>query len=367
VNSLLLHDASEPWDRLREALHQRIGETVAWSFFAESMEFGGYEQGKLTLMLATDIAVDFAKRQHGEMIQGLAKVFYPDMVELCFVAKLADPAVAPPLTLTPRTSVPEIKLEPKFEPVPQTAAGVLDSTYPLDVECHFGNFVIGNANQEAYFAMRRAAEAPGLSSFNPLFLHGGPGLGKSHLLQAVAWHALDHGTARKVVARPADEFKNEFFASLSSRKNSVGFQAKLREADVLLIDDIQFLGATQAIQQELVSLINFMVSQRKQVILVSDRPPSEIPHLSKSLLEKCQSGLMLDVRSPAEELRQGILRKLADRRHAGSQVPEHVIAMLSQMGHGDVRELIGMLTRLIAFADIHREPLTEDLVRRSRS
>lgn len=359
MNSLFSFSAEQLWNSFKKELSANLHGESGYEKFIESMDFVAFEAGSLRIELKSEIAVDFARRYYAERIRSYAQMHYAGLERVEFVCRMAPPV---DLTVIPR---PTPATKPAKAPAakPRRIEPKIDSVYPLDAEQHFGSFAVGNSNQQAYHSARRVAENPGLSSFNPLFLHGGPGLGKTHLLQSVAWFAKDHQTARKIVYRTADELVREFFQKLSDKKGPQAFQSALRGADLLLIDDIQFLNKKEFFQREIVSLMDYMVSQRKQVILVSDRPPAEVHQLSSALRDKLGSGLVLDVRAPEHELRKDILRQLAQRKHYSYPLDAQVVEYLSQVGHGDARTLSGILTKVIAYCEMNREPVSIERVR----
>lgn len=358
MNSLFSFPSEQLWDSFKKDLSSQLHGESGYEKFIESMAFVAFEEGKLCIELKSEIAVDFARRYYAERIRNFAQLHYAGLDRVEFVCRNAPP-VDFQLLVQPQAPVKE-KAPAKR---PKRSEPKIDSVYPLDAEQHFGSFAVGNSNQQAYHSAKRVAENPGLSNFNPLFLHGGPGLGKTHLLQSVAWFAKDHQTARKIVYRTSDELVREFFQKLTDKKGPAAFQSSLRQCDLLLIDDVQFFNKKEFFQREIISLMDYMVSQRKQVILVSDRPPAEVHQLSSSLRDKFGSGLVLDVRAPEHELRKDILRQLAQRKQYTAPLDSHVVEYLSQIAHGDARTLSGILTKVIAYCEMNKEPITIERVR----
>jgi chromosomal replication initiator protein len=231
---------------------------------------------------------------------------------------------------------------------------------PLRAKYTFDHFVIGASNRFAHAAALAVAEAPG-QAYNPLFIYGATGLGKTHLLQAIGHYvrsALPHLRARYVTS---EAFMNEFIADLQEKRLEQ-FKARYRTYDVLLVDDVQFLGGKDRSQEEFFHTFNSVHESGGQMVLSSDRPPKEIPQLEERLRSRFEWGLITDVRPPDLETRIAILRKKAEREGIRVTQPE-VLAAIAQRIQTNIRELEGAFTRVVAYASLNGVPVTEDLVR----
>ncbi|MDQ7826752.1 MAG: chromosomal replication initiator protein DnaA [Candidatus Eremiobacteraeota bacterium] len=229
------------------------------------------------------------------------------------------------------------------QPAPQ--AFFLNPRYTFDT------FVVGNSNNFAWSACRAVSDSPG-SSYNPLFIYGGVGLGKTHLLQAIGNEIMGTRNTLNVFYISTEKFASELIRCLEERK-MVQFKDKYRNVDVLLIDDIQFLIGKERTQDEFFHTFNALHDERKQIVLTSDRPPKEIPTLSDRLRSRFEWGLIADIQSPDIETREAILRRKADSEKI--KVPLEVIAFIAEKITSNIRELEGALIRVVAYASFHKK------------
>lgn len=226
----------------------------------------------------------------------------------------------------------------------------------------FDSFVVGSSNEFIYSAAKAVAEQPG-DAYNPLFIYGGTGLGKTHILMAIANYLKIHKPSLNVMYATCEQFVNQMVESISKGKGLGGmeFRKKYRNLDVLLIDDVQFLSKKEATQTEFFHTFNELVLQNKQVVLTSDRPPREIEVLEERLRTRFEGGLLADVQQPDLETRIAILRKKADEQKC--VIDLKVLAYIAENNEGDIRTLIGKLTKVIFASKLHERPITIDLVK----
>lgn len=220
----------------------------------------------------------------------------------------------------------------------------------------FSSFVIGKSNRLAHAASLAVAESPG-AAYNPLFIWGGVGLGKTHLMHAIGHYALDKDPNLKVSYVSSEKFTNELITAIKNNKTA-DFRAKYRHMDILLIDDIQFLAGKESTQEEFFHTFNSLHDDKKQIVLSSDRPPKEISDIEERLVSRFEWGLVTDIQQPDYETRIAILKKKAETR--GCMVPDEVINYLAQNVPNNIRELEGALNRIIACAELNSEPMTVD-------
>ena len=231
---------------------------------------------------------------------------------------------------------------------------------PINPKFTFDSFVVGPSNEFIYAAAKAVAVNPG-ESYNPLFLYGGTGLGKTHILMAIANYLRLNSPSVKVLYATCEQFTNQLIESISKGKSTgADFRKKYRNVDVLLIDDVQFLAHKQGIQTEFFHTFNELVMQNKQIVLTSDRPPKEIEVLEERLRTRFEGGLLADVQPPDLETRVAILRKKAEEQK--TLVDMKVLSYIAELGNGDIRSLIGKLTKVIFASKLHERPITIELV-----
>lgn len=226
----------------------------------------------------------------------------------------------------------------------------------LNARYTFENFVVGASNRLAHAASLAVAENPA-QAYNPLFIYGGVGLGKTHLLHAIG--NLSASMGQGILYVSSEEFTNDLINAIRSHKTQ-GFREKYRHIDVLLIDDIQFIAGKESTQEEFFHTFNTLHGQDKQIIISSDRPPKALNTLEERLRSRFEWGLTADLQPPDLETRMAILRSKAER--AGRNIPGEIIEVIARQVQSNIRELEGALTRVVAFVDLSGLPLTPDLV-----
>ena len=230
-----------------------------------------------------------------------------------------------------------------------------DLSAPLDQSFNFENFVVGKPNEFAYACARRVAEKPGSKEFNPLFLYGGVGLGKTHLMHAIGVEMMRAGSHTTVAYMSAEKFMYRFIAALRSQK-TIEFKDLLRSVDVLMIDDLQFLIGKDNTQEEFFHTFNALVDAGKQIVVSADKSPSDLSGLEDRLRTRLGCGMVADLHATTYELRISILEAKAAR--AATVVPAAVLEFLARRIASNVRELEGALNRLIAHAGLFDEAIT---------
>jgi chromosomal replication initiator protein len=279
-----------------------------------------------------------------------------------------DPKVRESIALAPppvAVVVDEHDLDPMHGAIPGGADGdKADRTWAsgtLNARYTFDQFVIGSSNRFAHAAALSVAESPG-RSYNPLFIYGPAGLGKTHLLHAIGHHVREVFRNKRVRYVSTESFMNEFVDAIRA-KEMPSFKRRYRDLDVLLIDDIQFLERTQELQEEFFHTFNQLHSEGGQIVISSDRAPKSIASLEDRLRTRFERGLITDVQPPEFETRLAILRKKAESEHLGG-IPPEVLAFIATNISDNIRELEGALIRVAAYSSLNRAQLSEEVARK---
>nr|WP_294531172.1 chromosomal replication initiator protein DnaA [uncultured Rhodopila sp.] len=367
------------WARIRGRLQAEVGE-VEYRTWLRQMTLAGLDGDEITVTLPTRFLRDWVSTRYGDRLSALWQAENPAIRRVDIrVGGAASPVPALAESLTaPRAQAsreaPPIRAEitlaasapgnaGSVAPPPGSSAWAeeraeprSDLAAPLDPRFTFEGFVVGKPNEFAYACARRVAERPSSQGFNPLFLYGGVGLGKTHLMHAIAWELTDRTTNPVSVAyMSAEKFMYRFIAAIRSQ-STMEFKENLRSVDVLMIDDLQFLIGKDNTQEEFFHTFNYLVEQGKQIVVSADKSPSDLNGLEHRLRTRLGCGMVADLHSTTYELRLSILEAKAAR--AGVEVPVKVLEFLAHKITSNVRELEGALNRLVAHANLFGRPVT---------
>ena len=320
----------------------------------------------LRLEAPSQFHLQYVQERFGGILQGTVqgRLGEGSRVELAVVTAAPGDAVEEAPPAFPAPADPELDayqsaLTRATRPLVPSAATVRSST-PLNEKYTFEHFVVGKSNQFAHAAARAVAEHPG-SAYNPLFIFGGSGLGKTHVMQAIGNHIrATSGPETCVHYASAENFMNEMIGAIQSG-NTMAFRNKYRRIDVLLIDDIHFLQGKESTQEEFFHTFNALYDAHKQIVLTSDRPPKEIPTLEERLVSRFEWGLVTDIQAPDLETRIAILRKRASEDQL--EIPDDVLEFIASNVRSNIRELEGSLIRLLAFSSLTDSEIDLDLAR----
>jgi chromosomal replication initiator protein len=340
------------WESMRALLRERFGETayrrwlepIAGAIVADDV---GAMQATLTL--PTRFMRDWVEAHYGDTIRTLWRQISKD--------GNASFAVMSPLTKAAQTkNAIDTAATAPISPLPHAPSANPSHATPLSAELTadldprftFDNFVVGKPNELAYAASRRVADTES-PAFNPLFLYGGVGLGKTHLMHAIAWHIRTNYPHRRVIYMSAEKFMYQFVRALRF-KDTVSFKDQFRSVDVLMIDDVQFIGGKDTTQEEFFHTFNALVDRNRQVIISADKSPQDLDRMEERLRSRLGWGLVADLHPVNYELRLGILHAKAEK--IGCPVPDKVMEFLAHKITSNVRELEGALNRITAHAQL---------------
>ncbi|SLN53998.1 Chromosomal replication initiator protein DnaA [Roseovarius albus] len=340
----------EQWGQLKQNLLASVGKNN-FKNWIEPLELSYIADGVVTFAVPTVFLGNYVSQNFGDLILYHVNSLAPDVRRIQF-------QTAANTTATPK---PEPKAaEP--EPVAATADENQVPTAPLDARFTFDSFVVGKPNELAHAAAKRVAEG-GPVTFNPLFLYGGVGLGKTHLMHAIAWELKTRRPDLNVVYLSAEQFMYRFVQALRDRK-MMDFKEMFRSVDVLMVDDVQFIAGKDSTQEEFFHTFNALVDQNKQIIISADRAPGEIQNLEERIKSRLQCGLVVDLHPTDYELRLGILQTKTDqffRQYPDLKMADGVLEFLAHRISTNVRVLEGALTRLFAFASLVGHEITLEL------
>jgi chromosomal replication initiator protein len=337
-------DLLKAWQQAQEYLKEKLGDTVFETWIAP-LKLKIQSKDSLGLQAPDIFFRDWVQKHYQHLLQEAIHLAHPDEGITVHI-EAASPGKDTPETIQP--SAVQVKL-PEYQ-----------NTLTLNPRYTFENFVVGSSNRHAHAYSLAVAESPA-KTYNPLFIYGGVGLGKTHLIQAICQHI--QGKTRgnlKIRYLPSERFTNELIDGIQHHSTS-SFRQKYRNVDVLVIDDVHFFGGKDSSQEEFFNTFNALYDAHKQIVLSSDRPPKEIANLQERLVSRFGWGLTTDIQPPDLETRVAILKKKIEREPVS--VPDEAIFFIAQLIKTNIRELEGALIRTIAYSLLEEKPITLELTK----
>ena len=335
-------DATEIWSRLLTQARASVGEDV-FRTWLEPITPVSWEDPTLTVSVPDQFSLEWTESKYAELLGSLAPVALGHPISLAFRVD-QDRQQRPQMDLfsTSKVETPQQHQDRAITPF-------LNDRYT------FEHFVVGKSNELAAAAAHAIAQAPG-RVYNPFFIYGRTGLGKTHLMQAIAHELLRTKPSLRVTYLSTEQFTNDMVASIQNRKTAE-FRRRFRETDLLLIDDIHFLKGKEGTQEEFFHTFNALYEAGRQIVLTSDRPPVEIGGLEARLVSRFQWGMVADIEPPDVEHRIAILQHKTELDHLDLTFPHDVIRFIAEIVQSSIRELEGSIIKILAYASLKHRPI----------
>lgn len=330
------------WNKLLSTIRDKVN-PQSFSTWFKPVSPIAIDDGKLVIQVPSQFFYEWLEEHYGVVMnQELIKLLGPQ-------ARLMYSVV-----VNPKNELVQLPSLKKRTPI-NGGNGKLNERFTFD------RFIEGDNNKFARAAGLAVAEAPGKTTFNPLLIYGGVGLGKTHLIQAIANFAKSEGRAHRVLYVSMEEFTNDFINSIKKNKTTE-FSGTYRNVDILVVDDIHFLSNKERTQEVFFHTFNTLHQKGKQIVLSSDRPPKELKGIEERLISRFQWGLIVDIQPPDFETRQAILQNKAEE--SGAELPDEIIHFIATHVTSNIRELEGSLIRLLAHSSLYREDITLDIAKK---
>lgn len=355
----------DQWSQICDQLKVEFGD-VAFDSWLKPLSLGTVNDGVVNVCVPTRFMRNWVIAHYSDQIHKIWERKNPNIKQVNFVVQATQEAQTISRIETPtsafnsscRSLLKKISSSPIAQNIYQSGGAALNSgefvngdtslSVPLNPQYTFDNFVVGKTNEFAYAAARKVAESRNIS-FNPLFLYSGVGLGKTHLMHAIAWHIKQQDPTRNIVYLSAEKFMYKFVRALRY-KDTAAFKEQFRSVDVLMVDDVQFMGGKDSTQEEFFYTFNSLIEEGRQIIISADKSPSDLEGIEARLKSRLGCGLVADIHPTDFDLRIGILNKKAQQ--LGVQLPEQVAEFLAQKITSNIRELEGALRRIAAHSQL---------------
>ena len=354
--------AAEAWSRILERARAQLPDPI-FRIWLSQTEPIALSHNELLIAAGSEFHAEWIADKYGDLLSQVAERVFGRPLSVVIrpmesAPGMPNPLLARALGTAPLSPTPGAPV-PAKEPAPSAARATTTIGAPLNERYTFERFVVGPNNQLSAAACRAVAEAPA-RIYNPLFIYGGVGLGKTHLMHAIGHATLARDPNKRVAYISSERFTNELIASIQEGRMAE-FRRRYREIDLLLIDDVQFLGEKERTQEEFFHTFNALYDAQRQIVLTSDRPPKEIPGLEERLVSRFEWGLVTDIKPPDFETRVAILRKKADEDQL--VLDDEVLDFIAHNCRSSVRELEGAIIKLLAYSSLTRREITVELAR----
>ena len=349
-----MKDLEAQWGRVQGKLKNEFGD-AAFNSWLKPISLLNFEADKIHIGVPTRFMRDWVQSHYMDRIRDLWQSENPHVKEV----EIGVRAILSGQKAQAAAAAPEdgsVVDENPGESVRRNEDDQFGA--PLDPRFTFDNFVLGKSNELAYAAARRVAESATVN-FNPLFLHGGVGLGKTHLMHAIAWHIRQRDPRRRVIYMSAEKFMYQFISALRY-KDTMAFKQRFRAVDVLMIDDVQFIANKNSTQEEFFHTFNALIDHHRQVVISADRSPSDLDGIEERIRSRLGWGLVADIHPTDYELRLGILQQKVEAL-GEVEVAQEVLEFLARRISSNVRELEGAMNRILAHATLIGRPITLEM------
>ena len=346
--------AQDVWTRVLRAAEEVIPQQSYLTWLAGTQPVGVTEE-EMLVEAPSDFHVKWIEDKYGGLLEDLVQRTLGRPLRV----NLKPSAVGAALTIPSLSETPGGRGEPPVRVPPASGDAPSDGNSPLNERYTFDRFVVGNNSQLAVAACLAVAEQPA-RTYNPLFLYGGVGLGKTHLMHAIGNEIVRMDPTVRVAYVPSERFTNELVTSIQ-RGSTAEFRRRYRDMDLLLVDDVHFLEGKERTQEEFFHTFNALYDARKQIVLTSDRAPKELPGLEERLVSRFEWGLVADIKPPDYETRVAILRKKANQD--GLAIEDSVLDYIARQCTSSVRELEGAVIKLLAYSSLTHREIDDDLAR----